>query len=143
MSPTSTPSGTPTITPTPTPTPVSCSDAIIELNVKTASTGTKIVFFGCIPASGNVPVDVYLVCFSPAVDPYSVLYTGSVAKGLTPYYAGVWTADCLCMTLWTHIACPGPPLGTWKVVLAVLPHGATADARNVTTYALQTITMVP
>jgi hypothetical protein len=89
-----TPTPPPVVTPTPTTTPAPCTEATLELRVvtvsdgvetlspevKTVSPGMEIVFSGCIPACGDVPVDAYLICFSPSGEPYSVVYPGLVVE---------------------------------------------------------------
>jgi hypothetical protein len=90
-------------------------------------------------------LDAYLLVFTPHGDPYSVLYPGETfIKGIHPYYAGFLNPlECMCMDFASHTVCQGAMLGSYTVMLAILPHGAPADHRNVLDYALKVVLIIP
>jgi hypothetical protein len=132
VTPTPAPAMTPTppdITPTPTPTVCFCDSVALVVShdggrQEEVSAGTTITIGCCIPAHPVDPVDIYCVIITPGGDYWSILYGGTVVRGIVPIAAGYLNPNCWCGPLKEHTVCAGSLPGNYIVALAILPAGA-------------------
>jgi len=98
---------------------------VLDLGVRTATTGDVITFFGCIPpVPPTNPVDIYLLGLTPSGQIYSVLSNGAMIKGIHPYLRNVSDLpNGLCGVTNTHTVCKEAQAGTYYIGLFVLPSG--------------------
>lgn len=107
---------------------------------KALKPGMEITITGCIPACGEDSVDLYLVCFAPSGEPYSIVYPGYVMEGVVRYASAIYNpSGCLCAPMFSHTICQDAQPGVYTMVLAVFPYGAKVDVRNIMTYAVQKV----